>query len=117
MTKPGQPIELDDAKASAAAAALKDCATRVDELAGKFEEAVAAYEADARLEGEVMPASKATLDVLKQAASTIKTNVTEIFDKIDDTGNAINGRVAEGEATEAQSAAAIESIDSGGTPR
>ncbi|NKS74623.1 hypothetical protein GS531_22895 [Rhodococcus hoagii] len=63
-----------------------------------------------------MPVSKATLDLLKQSASKIKTNIGEVFDKVDRTGDALNGRVAESESTEAQSAAAINSIG-GGTPR
>ncbi|MFZ2175225.1 MAG: hypothetical protein WAW17_14585 [Rhodococcus sp. (in: high G+C Gram-positive bacteria)] len=117
MTSPGQPIDLDYDKASAAASELKDSAARIDELAAKFKEAVAAFEADARLDGDVMPASKATLDLLTQSASTVRSNISEIFDKIDRTGDALNGRVAEAQSSEAQSTAGIESIDTGGTPR
>ncbi|MBM4654208.1 hypothetical protein GS640_01445 [Rhodococcus hoagii] len=111
-----QSIEVDYDQASGAATELKDAATKVEGLSKKFEEVVEAFKADARLEGEVMPASQATLDELTKLARTVRNNVSAIFDSVDRAGNALNGRVAEAQSSDAQSSAEINAVD-GHTPQ
>lgn len=116
MTNPGQSIELDDEVALAAATELLDVATRIEEMISKFKDVAAAFEADARLDGDVLPASKATLDFLTQASLKVSTSLTDAVGRVEKIGDAINGRVAEQGASDDASVAEVGAVD-GGTPR
>lgn len=117
MTNPDQSITVNDDITTAAASELKSLATRGEDATRKYSEAVAAFQADSRLDGDVMPASKATLDLLTQVGSQIKSTMGEIFGGIDKAGDVLHGRVATATDTEAQNSANIGGIDTGGTPR
>jgi uncharacterized protein YukE len=115
-------IELNYDTASAAAGELKERAQAVETLAGDFQKAVEAFQADANLDGDVLPASKATLALLTEQASKVRTLIGEITTTIDHAGNALNGRVAESRSTEEQSTNMIDAIGAlpaagEGTPR
>lgn len=117
MSSPEQSIQLDDDVAGAAAGELLGVATRVVEMKKRFIEAAEAFEADARLDGDVMPASKATVDFFKKAATEAGSNLVDSSDKLEQIGNAINGRIAEGQFEQAQTVSEVGAVDSGGTPR
>lgn len=115
-------IELNYDTASAAAGELKERAQAVESLAADFQKAVEAFQADANLDGDVLPASKATLALLMEQASKVRTMIGEISSTIDHAGNALNGRVSESRATEDHAANMIDAIGAlpstgGGTPR
>lgn len=112
-------IELNYDTATGAAAELLGHAQAIEEIAAKFQEAVEQFKADARLDGDVLPASKATLALLNEQASKVRTVIGEITSDVDLAGNALNGRVAEAQSSEAHSVSVIEALGTagGGTPR
>lgn len=121
MTTPGN-IELNYDTATTAATELKERALAVETLAADFQKAVEAFEANARLDGDVMPASKATLSLLTEQAAKVRALISEITNNIDHAGNALNGRVAESRSTENESTSVIDGIAAlgaggEGTPR
>lgn len=109
MTTGGN-IELDYDTATAAAAELKERASAVEKLAAQFQAAVEKFQVDAQLDADVMPASRATLDLLTQQAATVRAVIGEITYSIDHASNALNGRVTDSRATEAESVSVIDGI-------
>ncbi|WP_301851077.1 hypothetical protein [Rhodococcus pyridinivorans] len=109
MSSP-ESIDLNYDNALAAAAELKDFAAKIDLVAEDFQKAVDAFDADARLEGDVLPASKATLTVLTQQTAIVRRLIGEITADVNRAADALNGRVAEAESSEMQSASVIDAI-------
>ena len=120
MTSPGN-IELDYDTATAAAAELNAHAVSLENLAAKFQDAVDEFKANASLDGDVLPASKATLALLVQQAAKVRSVIAEVTLSVGHAGAALDARVATAQNTEAESASVIEHIDvhaggSEGTP-
>ncbi|TQC45164.1 hypothetical protein EEB14_33365 [Rhodococcus sp. WS4] len=103
MTTPGaEHIELSPEQVTSASGELTAVSGDIDNLKKKLESMVESFKADATLDGEVMPASQATLDVLGAAVKKSVTNLTDLTDIITNTANTLNGTVAEFQHSEAE---------------